>query len=268
MQRVPAPAELIQAAERGEEALVRTLLLAGADPDAGVGPPVDSARRRRTALMAACEGGHPGCVKALLEAKASLGFLGVDARDALAWALEGARPKQEPSSPKLAQDAPQALACAELLLQAGAMKNINKEVGRGVDKATPLARATTWLDLGCMRLLLAHGADPCQESMVHVRWLTNAASHIGRQYNTLLGSAVSRSALEACEILLEAGADPTAKPKWHPSAQLIAERCSGVNDETRDFLKRARALHATRLEAQALGAEAAPAKASGARARM
>ena len=262
------PRELIDAAGRGDEALLRRLLAQGADPDAGQGPPVDTARRKKTALMAACQGGHEGCVKALLQAKASLRFVDPDGRDALAWAIEGPRPAKDPQLSWEAKPSASSLACLKLLLEAGAVKAVNKAVGKGYDKSTPLARATSWLDLDCMRLLLDHGADACQESMVHVRWLTNAASHIGRQWNSPLASAVSRGALKACEMLFEAGADPDGKPEWRPSIAVIAERCQGVTPEVKAFLKKALPIHAARQEAKAIEQAAGPANAPSKKARM
>lgn len=254
--------ELIKAAEAGDEARLRELLAGGADPDAGGGP-TDTARRRRTALMAACEGAHAGCVRALLEAGASLKFVGPDGRDALSWAIEGGRAGQkEPERAWEARDSAEALACLELMLEAGGAKLINKEMGKGNDKATPLARAVSWLDMGCVRALLERGADPCQESLVYVRWQTNAALCLGRQWNSPLASAVSRGAAEACRALFEAGADPTAKPQWSPGIEQIVERCVGVSEETKAFLKEAWVIHAARLEAKALGAAAGPARAA------
>ena len=66
----PKPYELIAAAEAGDEAKLRQLIALGAEVDLGIGPPADTTARRRTALMAACEKAHLGCVQALLDAKA------------------------------------------------------------------------------------------------------------------------------------------------------------------------------------------------------
>lgn len=251
----PLPSELIAAAHAGDETLLRRIIAAGADVDLGAGPPADTAARRRTALMAACEKAHLGCVQALVEAKASLRFVAPDGRDALAKLLEARGPGQPPSRRTPECDSPHVLACLRVLLAAGAAKNIDKPVGKGNDKCSPLARATTWLDHGCMRALLQAGADPNQEGLVHIRWVTNAAMHVGVQGGHPLGSTLSRNDVDGCQMLFEAGADPFAKAQWSHDLDTIAERCREVRDETRAFFDQAKRLHQARMQAQAIDAE-------------
>lgn len=264
----PTPRQLIAAADAGDEALLRQLIAAGADVDLGAGPPEDTSTRRRTALMAACEGAHLGCIQALLEAKASPRFCAPDGRDALGKLLEARGTDKEPPWRDADCDSPRILACLRAFLAAGAVKNINKATGRSNDKCTPLARATTWLEHGCMQALLAAGADPNIETSVHIRWLTNAASHIGKQNGHPLGSTLSRGDAEGCWMLFHAGADPFAKTDWQPSLDDIAERCVGVGEAGRAFLEQAQLAHQAREEAKAIAAETPQAPPSHRKARI
>ena len=251
----PKPYELIAAAEAGDEAKLRQLIALGAEVDLGIGPPADTTARRRTALMAACEKAHLGCVQALLDAKASLRFVAPDGRDALARLLEARGERGAPVFRSADCDSPEILACLGAILNSGAVKDINKAVGKGFDKCSPLARATSWLDHGCMRALLSAGANPNTETIVHISWQTNAAYRIGNQGGHPLGSTLSRGDVEGCWLLFDAGADPFAKAQWQPSLDDIAERCYYVGDEGRAFLAEAKRRHGARVEAAAIAAE-------------
>lgn len=253
----PQEPPLIEAARQGDLRRLRELLAQGEDPDqAGPGA---TKRRRFTALIAACEGAHFECVQALLGAGAKTDFVSPDGRDALASALEhrqGCRlalgRAKLPSAHIVLS--PQALACGELLLQAGA--DPSRAVGKALDKSTPLARAASWLDKPFLLLLLRFGADPNVESHVHIHWSSAGCHRVGPCPGYPLGSVLSRNAIDLAWLLFDAGADPTLKAQWEPDMQTIAQRSAG--GPAIEFMREALPVHAERQAIENACAPAAP----------
>ncbi|MEI6500087.1 MAG: ankyrin repeat domain-containing protein [Armatimonadota bacterium] len=187
------------AVEKGDTLAVRALIAVGAD--------IEAKRHGVTALLHAASGGHVGCVRALLAARADVS------------------PRDENVSTALSRAAVEGhAACVNALLAAGADANATDEWG-----STALKMAAREGHTDCVNALLAAGADvnardnsgstvlkmaaseghtDCVNALIAARADVNARDSIG---STALCWAAYKGRTDCVKALLAAGADVHAK---------------------------------------------------------
>ncbi|KAH6999463.1 ankyrin repeat protein [Ilyonectria destructans] len=196
---------IIVAAYTSQVSTMETLLKFDPKPDLSL---VDS--YGDTALSTACIIGDPRAVQALLGAGADVELPGNDGLDVVRATIAFSRPR-----------------ALELVIESGAdFKNGDEDASDSSDERAPLIIAADVGNAECVRVLLAHGADPnteCASGTALYRAVANERVDIARQLlenqpdaaiigpppedeDTMLVSAVASGNTELVSLLVEFGA--------------------------------------------------------------